>query len=217
MIEIILEDLSDKTPIITNINIYKLYNMFKKGYLEARPQNDGASKYAKRNLPEICFNRSDMIPQKTGEVPSQGLKIGQLIKVELNLDNVLTLRGVKKPYPVSYGNANKEKALDTEARGEERIQVSKIPAEKKYMTILIPDNLFKPALRKVAFGFKDENDNIKKFMKEDEDEKRKFMNWIERGIKTGLIKKYKDTSRAAYYRAKNMKNPYELKEEYFPY
>jgi hypothetical protein len=151
MINILLEDLNDKSPMATNINIYKLYDMFKSGYLIGRQQRDGASLNAKKNLPEICFSRSDYLPQKTGIVPTQNLRIGQLIKIELNIDNVLTLRNVKKPYPVSYGNANKEKAGETELRGEERIQVKRIPVEKKYMTIYIPNDLFKVVLKKEVF------------------------------------------------------------------
>ena len=142
MIEIILEDLNDKSPMATNINIQKLYEMYKSGYLIGRQQRDNASLNAKKNLPEICFNRSEYLPQKNGVIPSQSLRAGQLIKIELNLNNVLNYRdsssgkGIKKPYPVSYGNANKEKANDTEMRGEERIQCRRIPCKKEYMKIL---------------------------------------------------------------------------------
>lgn len=223
MINILLEDLNDKNPMATNINIYKLYDMFKSGYLIGRQQRDGASLNAKKNLPEICFSRSDYLPQKTGIVPTQNLRIGQLIKIELNIDNVLTLRNVKKPYPVSYGNANKEKAGETELRGEERIQVKRIPVEKKYMTIYIPDDLFKVVLKKEVFGNRNVNKNIKDFMNKEEENqrvlksKKDFYRWIEKGIHSGLIKTYKDTSREAYYKNKGIKNPYISEENYFNY
>jgi hypothetical protein len=223
MIEIILEDLNNKTPMATNINIYKLWEMFKSGFLIARQQKDNASSNAKKNLPEICFSRSEYLPQKTGIVPTQALRIGQLIKIELNIDNVLTLRDVKKPYPVSYGNANKEKAGDTETRGEERIQVKKIPVDKKYMTIYIPDDLFKTVLRKEPFGNRDANKNIKDFMNKEESNQRviktkeEFRKWIEKNKRIGLIKTYKDTSRSAYYKSIGRKNPYITEENYFDY
>lgn len=223
MIEIILEDLNNKTPMATNINIYKLWEMFKSGFLIARQQKDNASNNAKKNLPEICFSRSEYLPQKTGIVPTQALRIGQLIKIELNIDNVLTLRDVKKPYPVSYGNANKEKAGDTETRGEERIQVKRIPVDKKYMTIYIPDDLFKTVLRKEPFGNRDANKNIKDFMNKEESNQRviktkeEFRKWIEKNKKIGLIKIYKDTSRFAYYKSIGKKNPYISEENYFDY
>lgn len=223
MIEIILEDLNNKTPMATNINIYKLWEMFKSGFLIARQQKDNASNNAKKNLPEICFSRSEYLPQKTGIVPTQALRIGQLIKIELNIDNVLTLRDVKKPYPVSYGNANKEKAGDTETRGEERIQVKRIPVDKKYMTIYIPDDLFKTVLRKEPFGNRDANKNIKDFMNKEESNQRviktkeEFRKWIEKNKRIGLIKTYKDTSRFAYYKSIGKKNPYISEENYFDY
>ena len=223
MIDIILEDLNDKSPIATNINIYKLYEMFKSGFLIAKQQRDNASKNAKKNLPEICFSRSEYLPQKTGIVPTQALRIGQLIKIELNIDNVLKLRNVKKPYPVSFGNANPEKAGDTELRGEERIQVKKIPVEKKYMTIYIPHDLFKEVLKKEVFGNRNANKNIKDFMNKEEENqrviktKKDFMNWVNKGISNGLIKTYKDTSREAYYKRLGRKNPYITEENYFCY
>ena len=43
MIEIILEDLNNKSPMATNINIQKLYEMYKSGYLIGRQQRDNAS------------------------------------------------------------------------------------------------------------------------------------------------------------------------------
>ena len=151
MIKIILEDYSKET-MATNINIETLYSAYKRSkdgeglFLKGNPQRDNASLNAKKGLPEICFSRSEYLPQKNGVIPSQNLRVGQLIKIVLNMDNVINLRGIKKAYPVSYGNANKEKALDTEMRGEERLQASQIPMTKKYMTIYIPDNLFNKVL-----------------------------------------------------------------------
>lgn len=190
-IEKILEDLDDKNNLTHNINIKKLYDALKNGYLKANPQNDNASENAKKGLPEFCFSRSDMKPQHTGENPSQALRIGQMIKVEFNMEKLRnSVRGIKKPYPVSYGYANQEKAMDTEMRGEERIQVEKIPLNKKYMTIYIPDDLFKV----VPSGLGDRNQNVKNFIKEYPD----FISLIEKAKKDGLIKTYKDTSRKAY-------------------
>lgn len=210
MIEIILEDLNNKSPMATNINIQKLYQMYKSGYLIGRQQRDNASLNAKKNLPEICFNRSEYLPQKNGVIPSQNLRAGQLIKIELNLDNVLNYRdpesgkGIKKPYPVSYGNANKEKARDTEMRGEERIQCRRIPCQKKYMTIYIPHNLFKEIYElKGGIIRTNINANISNFLKKIEDSKN-FIEWIERGKRNGLIKTYKDTSREKLH--KNIKS-----------
>lgn len=210
MIEIILEDLNNKSPMATNINIQKLYEMYKSGYLIGRQQRDNASLNAKKNLPEICFNRSEYLPQKNGVVPSQNLRAGQLIKIELNLDNVLNYRdpesgkGIKKPYPVSYGNANKEKARDTEMRGEERIQCRRIPCKKEYMTIYIPHNLFKEIYElKGGIIRTNINANISNFLNKTEDSK-KFIEWIERGKRNGLIKTYKDTSREKLH--KNIKS-----------
>lgn len=210
MIEIILEDLNNKSPMATNINIQKLYEMYKSGYLIGRQQRDNASLNAKKNLPEICFNRSEYLPQKNGVVPSQNLRAGQLIKIELNLDNVLNYRdpesgkGIKKPYPVSYGNANKEKANDTEMRGEERIQCRRIPCKKEYMTIYIPHNLFKEIYElKGGIIRTNINANISNFLNKTEDSK-KFIEWIERGKRNGLIKTYKDTSREKLH--KNIKS-----------
>ena len=210
MIEIILEDLNNKSPMATNINIQKLYEMYKSGYLIGRQQRDNASLNAKKNLPEICFNRSEYLPQKNGVVPSQNLRAGQLIKIELNLDNVLNYRdpesgkGIKKPYPVSYGNANKEKANDTEMRGEERIQCRRIPCKKEYMTIYIPHNLFKEIYElKGGIIRTNINANISNFLKKIEDSKN-FIEWIERGKRNGLIKTYKDTSREKLH--KNIKS-----------
>lgn len=210
MIEIILEDLNNKSPMATNINIQKLYQMYKSGYLIGRQQRDNASLNAKKNLPEICFNRSEYLPQKNGVVPSQNLRAGQLIKIELNLDNVLNYRdpesgkGIKKPYPVSYGNANKEKARDTEMRGEERIQCRRIPCKKEYMTIYIPHNLFKEIYElKGGIIRTNINANISNFLNKTEDSK-KFIEWIERGKRNGLIKTYKDTSREKLH--KNIKS-----------
>ena len=210
MIEIILEDLNDKSPMATNINIQKLYEMYKSGYLIGRQQRDNASLNAKKNLPEICFNRSEYLPQKNGVIPSQNLRAGQLIKIELNLDNVLNYRdpesgkGIKKPYPVSYGNANKEKARDTEMRGEERIQCRRIPCKKEYMTIYIPHNLFKEIYElKGGIIRTNINANISNFLKKIEDSKN-FIEWIERGKRNGLIKTYKDTSREKLH--KNIKS-----------
>lgn len=210
MIEIILEDLNNKSPMATNINIQKLYQMYKSGYLIGRQQRDNASLNAKKNLPEICFNRSEYLPQKNGVIPSQNLRAGQLIKIELNLDNVLNYRdpesgkGIKKPYPVSYGNANKEKARDTEMRGEERIQCRRIPCKKEYMTIYIPYNLFKEIYElKGGIIRTNINANISNFLNKTEDSK-KFIEWIERGKRNGLIKTYKDTSREKLH--KNIKS-----------
>ena len=210
MIEIILEDLNDKSPMATNINIQKLYEMYKSGYLIGRQQRDNASLNAKKNLPEICFNRSEYLPQKNGVIPSQNLRAGQLIKIELNLNNVLNYRdsssgkGIKKPYPVSYGNANKEKARDTEMRGEERIQCRRIPCKKEYMTIYIPHNLFKEIYElKGGIIRTNINANISNFLKKIEDSKN-FIEWIERGKRNGLIKTYKDTSREKLH--KNIKS-----------
>ena len=210
MIEIILEDLNDKSPMATNINIQKLYEMYKSGYLIGRQQRDNASLNAKKNLPEICFSRSEYLPQKNGVIPSQNLRAGQLIKIELNLDNVLNYRdpesgkGIKKPYPVSYGNANKEKARDTEMRGEERIQCRRIPCKKEYMTIYIPHNLFKEIYElKGGIIRTNINANISNFLKKIEDSKN-FIEWIERGKRNGLIKTYKDTSREKLH--KNIKS-----------
>ena len=210
MIEIILEDLNNKSPMATNINIQKLYEMYKSGYLIGRQQRDNASLNAKKNLPEICFNRSEYLPQKNGVIPSQNLRAGQLIKIELNLDNVLNYRdpesgkGIKKPYPVSYGNANKEKARDTEMRGEERIQCRRIPCKKEYMTIYIPHNLFKEIYElKGGIIRTNINANISNFLKKIEDSKN-FIEWIERGKRNGLIKTYKDTSREKLH--KNIKS-----------
>ena len=210
MIEIILEDLNDKSPMATNINIQKLYQMYKIGYLIGRQQRDNASLNAKKNLPEICFSRSEYLPQKNGVIPSQNLRAGQLIKIELNLDNVLNYRdpesgkGIKKPYPVSYGNANKEKARDTEMRGEERIQCRRIPCKKEYMTIYIPHNLFKEIYElKGGIIRTNINANISNFLKKIEDSKN-FIEWIERGKRNGLIKTYKDTSREKLH--KNIKS-----------
>ena len=209
MIEIILEDLNDKSPMATNINIQKLYEIYKSGYLIGRQQKDGASLNAKKNLPEICFNRSEYLPQKNGIIPTQNLRAGQLIKIELNLNNVLNYRdsssgkGVKKPYPVSYGNANKKKANDTEMRGEERIQCRRIPCKKEYMTIYIPHNLFKEVYElKGGIIRTNINANISNFLKKIEDSK-EFIEWIERGKRNGLIKTYKDTSREKLH--KNIK------------
>lgn len=210
MIEIILEDLNNKSPMATNINIQKLYQMYKSGYLIGRQQRDNASLNAKKNLPEICFNRSEYLPQKNGVIPSQNLRAGQLIKIELNLDNVLNYRdpesgkGIKKPYPVSYGNANKEKARDTEMRGEERIQCRRIPCKKEYMTIYIPHNLFKEIYElKGGIIRTNINANISNFLNKTEDSK-KFIEWIEKGKRNGLIKTYKDTSREKLH--KNIKS-----------
>ena len=210
MIEIILEDLNNKSPMATNINIQKLYEMYKSGYLIGRQQRDNASLNAKKNLPEICFNRSEYLPQKNGVIPSQNLRAGQLIKIELNLDNVLNYRdpesgkGIKKPYPVSYGNANKEKARDTEMRGEERIQCRRIPCKKEYMTIYIPHNLFKEIYELQGGIIRTNiNANISNFLKKIEDSKN-FIEWIERGKRNGLIKTYKDTSREKLH--KNIKS-----------
>ena len=210
MIEIILEDLNNKSPMATNINIQKLYEMYKSGYLIGRQQRDNASLNAKKNLPEICFNRSEYLPQKNGVIPSQNLRAGQLIKIELNLDNVLNYRdpesgkGIKKPYPVSYGNANKEKSRDTEMRGEERIQCRRIPCKKEYMTIYIPHNLFKEIYElKGGIIRTNINANISNFLKKIEDSKN-FIEWIERGKRNGLIKTYKDTSREKLH--KNIKS-----------
>jgi hypothetical protein len=215
MIEIILEDLNDKSVMATNINIEKLYTIYKSGYLIGKQQRDGASKNAKKNLPEICFSRSEYLPQKTGIIPTQNLRPGQLIKITLNLDNVLNFidpqsgKGIKKPYPVSYGNANKEKAGDTELRGEERIQCRRIPADKKYMTINIPETLFRKIFDHTNFGIKNRNANIENFLNSKED-KKEFLDWIETKKRTGLIKVYKDTSRERYYR--NIKE-----DSYFSY
>ena len=215
MIEIILEDLNDKSVMATNINIEKLYTIYKSGYLIGKQQRDGASKNAKKNLPEICFSRSEYLPQKTGIIPTQNLRPGQLIKITLNLDNVLNFidpqsgKGIKKPYPVSYGNANKEKAGDTELRGEERIQCRRIPADKKYMTINIPETLFRKIFDHTNFGIKNRNANIENFLNSKED-KKEFLDWIEIKKRTGLIKVYKDTSRERYYR--NIKE-----DSYFSY
>ena len=212
MIEIILEDLNNKAPMATNINIQKLYSMYKSGYLIGRPQKDNASPNAKKNLPEICFSRSEYLPQKNGIIPTQNLRAGQLIKVELNLDNVLNYRdessgkGIKKPYPVSYGYVNKEKAGDTELRGEERIQCRRIPCKKKYMTIYIPHNLFREIYEMKGGFFRiNINANISKFLKSKEDSK-EFIEWIEKGKKDGLIKTYEDTSRAKLLKRINEEN-----------
>ena len=216
MIEIILEDLNDKSPMATNINIQKLYSIYKSGYLIGKQQKDNASINAKKNLPEICFSRSEYLPQKNGVIPTQALRAGQLIKVELNLDNVLNYRdkqsgrGIKKPYPVSYGNANKEKARDTEMRGEERIQCRRIPVDKKYMTIYMPHNLFKEIYElKGGLIRVNINANISKFLKSIDNSK-EFLDWIEKEKRNGLIKTYKDTSREQLL--KNNKKA--LKEEY---
>ena len=217
MIEIILEDLNDKSPMATNINIQKLYEMYKSKYLNGTQQRDNASLNAKKNLPEICFNRSEYLPQKNGVIPSQSLRAGQLIKIELNLNNVLNYRdsssgkGIKKPYPVSYGNANKEKANNTEMRGEERIQCRRIPCKKEYMTIYIPHNLFKEVYElKGGIIRTNINANISNFLKKIDDSK-EFIEWIERGKRNGLIKTYKDTSREKLH--KNIKN----KKSFFNY
>lgn len=201
MIEIILEE-DEKAVMATNISLERLYRAYersKKGdglYLKGHPQNDNASLNAKKGLPELCFSRSEYLPQKNGVIPSQYLRTGQLIKIVLNMNNVLKLRGVKKPYPVSYGNANKKKALNTEMRGEERIQIDKLPIDKKYMTIYIPDNLFEKCIEKINnYLSVDRNANISTFMKGKDD----FRKWIEEKKKEGLIKLYKDTSRKAKY------------------
>ncbi len=187
----ILEELNNKSNLTHNVNIEKLYNMLKKGYLKVNPQNDNASSNAKKGLPELCFSRSDMKPQHTGENPSNDLRIGQMIKVEFDMEKLRnSIRGLKKPYPVSFGNANKEFAGDTEARGEERIQVDKIPIDKKYMTIYVPDDLFKT----VQGTFGDRNKNVKKFIRDNPD----FLELFRKYKNEGLIKYYKDTSRKAY-------------------
>jgi len=204
------EDLNDKTVMATNISLETLYKIYTGGrdngkyYLKGFPQNDNASLNAKKGLPEICFSRSEFLPQKNGVIPSQNLRVGQLIKIVLNMDNISKLRGIKKPYPVSYGNANKEKALGTEMRGEERIQAEQIPVDKKYMTIYIPDNLFKPHMENVTPYFQvDRNANITNFMKGKEG----FKKWLELKKEQGLIKTYKDTSRKRKI----------IKESYFDY
>lgn len=192
----ILEDLDNKTKLTHNINIKKLYDILSSKEIKVFPQNDNASKNAKKGLPELCFSRSDMKPQYTGEIPSQDLRLGQMIKVEFNMEKLRnSIRGLKKPYPVSYGNANPDKSLgNTEMRGEERIQINKIPVNVKYMTIWLPDNLFKEDFQKIGPIVKDRNQNVKNFMKEHLD----FKKLIDDGKKSGLIKEYKDTSRTAY-------------------
>lgn len=198
MIDIILEDLNDKTYMATNISITKLYrDIYKQGYLFGRIQKDGAGENAKKMLPEICFSRSDFLPQKIGVIPTQTLKVNQLIKVILKMDKVMKLRGVKKQYPVSYGNANKEKAGDTELRGEERIQIKRIPATREYMTIYIPEGLFEPDEQWLGPKKKDNNKNVAEIIENDP----KFKMWIDANTgKDKLFQYYKDTSRASYKR-----------------
>lgn len=198
MIEIILENLDDKSYMATNINIKKLYNeLYKKGALFGRKQKDGASLNARKNLPEICFSRSEFLPQKTGVNPTQNLSFGNMIKIVLNMDNVKNIRNLKKPYPVSYGYFNKEKADDTELRGEERIQIDKIPADKKYMTIYLPSDIFDYVPVKMGPLVKDGNQNVKNFLNSISDAD-KFKQWIDDKKKEGLIKSYEDTSRKAH-------------------
>lgn len=55
MIEIILEDLNNKSPMATNINIQKLYEMYKSGYLIGRQQRDNASLNAKKKFARNLF------------------------------------------------------------------------------------------------------------------------------------------------------------------
>lgn len=219
MIEIILEDIGDKAYMATNISVDKLYNdVYKNGFLFGRAQKDGAGLNAKKNLPEICFSRSEFLPQKTGLLPTQNLKMGQLIKVVLKMDEVMKLRGVKKAYPVSYGNANKEEAGDTEARGEERLQVEKIPATKKYMTIYIPHNLFKQN-KELKGGLIeiDHNANVAKLVEKHPE----FKKWVEANIGNGeLFQYYNDTSRESYYREIKARKERERKQKksgYFDY
>ena len=211
MIEIILEDLNNKEYMATNISVEKLYNdVYKNGSLYGRAQRDGAGINAKKKLPEICFSRSDFLPQKTGELPTQNLKLGQLIKVVLKMDAVKKLRGIKKAYPVSYGNANKEKAGDTESRGEERLQIDRIPATRKYMTIYIPHNLFQEDIEyKGGIIPSNRNANVAKLMEKDPE----FQKWVEANLGEGeLFQYYKDTSRPAYYRALKLKKELEEKK-----
>lgn len=216
MIEIILEDLEDKAYMATNISVDKLYNdIYKNGHLFGRAQKDGAGINAKKKLPEICFSRSDFLPQKTGVLPTQNLKLGQLVKVVLKMDEVMKLRGIKKAYPVSYGNANKEKAGDTETRGEERLQIDKIPATKKYMTIYIPHNLFqKDEELKGGLIPVDRNANVAKIVEKDPE----FKKWVVANLGDGeLFRYYKDTSRASYYRELKAQKEREKKSGYFNY
>ena len=219
MIEIILEDLDNKEYMATNISVEKLYkDIYKNGHLFGRAQKDGAGINAKKKLPEICFSRSDFLPQKTGLLPTQNLKIGQLIKVVLKMDEVMKLRGVKKAYPVSYGNANKEKAGDTESRGEERLQVEKIPADKKYMTIYIPHNLFQQD-KELKGGLIeiDRNANVANLVAKDPE----FKKWVMANLGDGeLFQYYKDTSRESYYReikAQKEREQKQKKSKYFDY
>lgn len=219
MIEIILEDLNNKEYMATNISVEKLYkDIYKNGHLFGRAQKDGAGINAKKKLPEICFSRSDFLPQKTGLLPTQNLKIGQLIKVVLKMDEVMKLRGVKKAYPVSYGNANKEKAGDTESRGEERLQVDKIPADKKYMTIYIPHNLFQQD-KELKGGLIeiDRNANVANLVAKDPE----FKKWVMANLGDGeLFQYYKDTSRESYYReikAQKEREQKQKKSKYFDY
>ena len=207
MIDIILEDLNDKTYMATNISITKLYrDIYKQGYLFGRIQKDKAGINAKKMLPEICFNRSDFLPQKTGDIPTQTLKVNQLIKVILNMDKVMKLRGVKKQYPVSYGYANKKKAGDTEMRGEERIQIEKIPATREYMTIYIPKGLFEPDNQQLGPIKKDKNENVAKIVEDDP----MFKMWIDANTgKDKLFQYYKDTSRASHKRAAKLRRDME--------
>lgn len=211
MIKIILEDTVDKAYMATNISVDKLYNDFyKNGSLYGRAQKDGAGLNAKKKLPEICFSRSEFLPQKTGLLPTQSLKMGQLIKVVLKMDAVRKLRGLKKAYPVSYGYANKEKAGDTEARGEERLQIDRIPVTKKYMTIYIPHNLFEKDESWLGLKKTDRNENVAKIVKKDPN----FRNWIEANLGDGeLFQYYKDTSRASYHREMKARREREEREQ----
>lgn len=89
-------------------------------------------------------------------------------------------------------------------RGEERIQCRRIPCQKKYMTIYIPHNLFKEIYElKGGIIRTNINANISNFLNKTEDSK-KFIEWIERGKRNGLIKTYKDTSREKLH--KNIKS-----------
>lgn len=204
---VVIEDIDDESKWTHNVSVEKLYEVLKAKKLKAFPQHDKASN-SKSELPEICLSRSDMKPQNNGINPSQNLKIGQMIKINLNIENIISkIRKAKKPYPVSYGNAHPDTALDSEKRGEERLQVDFIPLDKRFMIIYIPDNLFEENLNK--FGI-DRNKNVKAFVKEHPD----FKTLVSEYMKKGLIKTYKDTSIKRYYAAqKNIREEF----SYFNY
>ena len=72
------------------------------------------------------------------------------------------------------------------------------------MTIYIPHNLFKEIYElKGGIIRTNINANISNFLNKTEDSK-KFIEWIERGKRNGLIKTYKDTSREKLH--KNIKS-----------